>query len=202
MSGGLLHGPLGPEACHVAIDMQVFFASGSEWAVPDTLRVLPVVERLARHAPASTVFTRFMPPRTAEEATGQWQTYYRRWASVLGRANDSAIYGLLPSLAAMAPPAHVVDKSTYSAFEAPAFTALLDRLGCRSLIITGIETDVCVLTTAFSALDRGLRVVLVSDGLGSGSAAGHAAILETLAPRYAPQIEIVDSQTILERWRP
>jgi nicotinamidase-related amidase len=202
VSGGLLHGPLGPEACHVAIDMQVFFASGSEWAVPDTLRVLPVVERLARHAPASTIFTRFMPPRTVAEAHGQWQTYYRRWSSVLRQANDTGIYDLLLPLRELASPAQVVDKSAYSAFESVGFCDVLSRLGFKALILTGIETDVCVLATALDAVDRGLRVVMVSDGLGSGSETGHSAILQTLAMRYDEQVEIVYSSTILERWRP
>ncbi|WP_395689972.1 cysteine hydrolase family protein, partial [Aestuariivirga sp.] len=74
--------------------------------------------------------------------------------------------------------------------------------GFKALILTGIETDVCVLATALDAVDRGLRVVMVSDGLGSGSETGHSAILQTLAMRYDEQVEIVYSSTILERWRP
>ena len=196
------YGPLGAEACHVAVDMQIYFAENSEWASPATLAILPAVSRLAAHAPARTVFTRFIPPHGVDEATGQWQTYYQRWRSVLRQHNSSGIYDLLPALQAFVPPACVVDKETYSAFEAPGFVQQLDRLSCTTLILTGVETDVCVLATALSAVDRGFRVILVSDAMASGSAAAHDRILDTLVPRFDRQIEVAPSEHILQRWKP
>jgi nicotinamidase-related amidase len=202
MNTGLVHGPLSGAICHVAVDMQVYFAENSEWASPATLAILPMVERLAAHAPARTIFTRFMPPHAEAHATGQWQTYYRRWASVLGQNNDPAIYDLLPPLRRFVPPAHVVDKPTYSAFEAPGFLETLARLGCETVILSGVETDVCVLATALTAVDRGIRVILATDAMASGSAEGHDRILDTLVPRYDRQIETASCSTILERWTP
>lgn len=202
MSDGLRYGPLGREACLVAIDMQVYFAQDSEWATTETLRILPVVERLAAHAPARTIFTRFMPPHTASEAPGVWQAYYRRWSSVLRQNNDMEVYGLLPPLQALVPPAHVTDKSTYSAFESAAFTDLLGSLGCTTLILAGVETEACVFATVLAAVDRGLRTVMVRDAIASSSPASHTGILDTLVPRYGDQIELVSSSTILERWKP
>lgn len=198
----LPHGPLGPGTCHVVIDMQVYFAENSEWAAPATLDIVPAVARLAAHSPARTVFTRFVPPHAGEHAPGQWQTYYRKWTSVLRQHNPDEIYDLLPALRDFVPPAHVIDKPTYSAFGAPAFTACLDRLGCDTMILSGVETDVCVLATALSAVDRGIRVILVRDAMASGSGESHARVLDTLVPRYDQQIEISSSDAILERWTP
>ena len=202
MSGELLYGPLGGGACHVAIDMQVYFAENSEWAAPATSGIVPAVARLAAHAPSRTVFTRFVPPHSVEHASGQWQTYYQRWNSVLRQHNPDEIYELLPPLRRFLPPAHVVDKCTYSAFGAPEFIKLMDDLDCTTLILTGVETDVCVLATALSAVDLGFRVILVSDAMASGSETGHARILDTLIPRYDRQIELASSENILQRWKP
>lgn len=200
MNTGLVHGPLSRATCHVAVDMQVYFAENSEWASPATRMILPAVTRLAAHRPERTIFTRFIPPHAEAHAAGQWKTYYRHWASVLGQNNDPGIYDLLPPLRGFVPPAHVADKPTYSAFESPGFLAVLERLGCDTMILSGVETDVCVLATALSAVDRGIRVILVSDAMASSSEAGHARILDTLVPRYERQIETASCSNILERW--
>lgn len=202
MSSQLRHGPLGADVCHIAIDMQVYFAEKSDWASASTFGIVPAVSRLAEHAPERTVFTRFMPPQALEHAAGAWKTYYERWGSVLRQRNSEAIYDLLPALKAFVPPAHVVDKDTYSAFESPRFVQLLERLCCRTLIVSGVETDVCVLATALSAVDRGFRVVLTSDAMASGSDTAHARILDTLVPRFDRQIEVTTSKDILQRWKP
>ena len=65
------------------------------------------------------------------------------------------------------PPARVIDKYAHSAFEAPAFQAALDELKADTIIFTGVETDVCVLATALTAVDRGYRTILVSDAIAS-----------------------------------
>jgi nicotinamidase-related amidase len=41
------------------------------------------------------------------------------------------------------------------------------------LILTGAETDVCVLSTALGAIDHGYRVIITEDGVCSSSDQGH-----------------------------
>lgn len=199
---GLRFGPIGRRAVHVAIDMQQVFAEGSEWATPATLVIAPRVARIAAHAPGRTIFTRFLSPNAAREAPGQWQVFYRRWASVLAGNNDPGIFDLLPVLRPFVPPARVVDKFTHSAYEAQGFQPALDALGADTIILTGVETDVCVLATAMTAIDRGLRTILVSDAIASASAEGHASAMTAIYPRFDQQIEVIDTATLLEAWMP
>lgn len=196
----LRFGPLDRNAVHVCVDMQRFFAEGSEWAAPATFGVLPAVERLCAHAPARTVFTRFLTPNRAEDAKGQWRAYYGRWASVLADRLDPDMFELLPSLRRFTPPAHVIDKRAHSAFEADAFQPLLDRLDASALIFSGVETDVCVLATALTAVDRGYRTILVTDAITSSSAAGHDASLEAVFPRFDMQVETTSTEDLLKQW--
>jgi hypothetical protein len=42
-------------------------------------RVLPAIEEIAGYHSEKTVFTRFIPPATAEEMPGAWQRYFRQW---------------------------------------------------------------------------------------------------------------------------
>jgi nicotinamidase-related amidase len=94
----------------------------------------------------------------------------------------------------------VVDKTVYSPFSEPGLPALLSRRGIDSLVITGAETDVCVLAAVLGAVDFGYRVVLATDALCSSSDETHDALLTLYHRRFAQQIETASSETILACW--
>jgi nicotinamidase-related amidase len=76
--------------------------------------------------------------------------------------NDPRLIELVPPLAALAPRAEVIDKRVYSRFSGPELSDLLRRRGIESLVITGAETDVCVLAAVLDAVDLGYRVVVLA----------------------------------------
>ena len=51
------------------------------------------------------------------------------------------------------------------------YIAMLDEMGAATVIVSGVETDVCVLATVMSAMDRGYRVVVPSDAVHGSDAA-------------------------------
>ena len=199
---GLRFGPIGKRAVHACIDMQRLFAEESEWASPVVYEIAPRLCRIVAHASQLTLFTRFMTPERAEDANGQWQIYYRHWKSVLRSNVDTDLLDLIPPLRHFVPPARVIDKYAHSAFEAPIFQKTLDELGADTIIFTGVETDVCVLATALTAIDRGYRTILVSDGIASSSPPGHRASLESIYPRFDQQVELISTDALLKAWAP
>ena len=70
------------------------------------------------------------------------------------------------------------------------------------MIVTGSETDVCVLATVLGAIDRGLRTIVVTDAVCSSSDEGHDALLKLYRTRYSEQIEAVAADEILSQWCP
>jgi len=195
-----LRAPLTERSVHLCVDMQRLFSAEGPWPTPWLDRVLPVVASLAERLAERTIFTRFVPPRTADEMPGTWRRYYQRWPQATRAHLDPALVELLPPLARLVPPARVLDKSRYSAF---ALTNLSEQLAARSadaLIVTGAETDVCVLATVLGAVDRGFRVIVVTDCVCSVSDEGHDSLLNLYRQRYSEQIETADSQTILANW--
>jgi nicotinamidase-related amidase len=180
--------------------MQNLFASETPWHTPWMARVLPVVVRIVEHRPSRTVFTRFIPPRRPDQMPGSWRRYYEHWRDMTLERSDPQLIELVPFLAAFVPPAEVVDKRTYSPFAAPQLVDLLRRRRTDSLIITGAETDVCVLAAVLDAVDLGYRVVLATDALCSTSDATHDALLGLYRSRFSQQIETADSTTILAAW--
>jgi nicotinamidase-related amidase len=131
---------------------------------------------------------------------GSWQRYYERWRELTLERIDPRLIELVPPLAALAPPAKVIDKRVYSPFSEPQLGDLLRRRGTDSLVITGAETDVCVLAAVLDAVDLGYRVVLATDALCSSSDATHDALLTLYRNRFSQQIETANSETILACW--
>jgi nicotinamidase-related amidase len=95
----------------------------------------------------------------------------------------------------------VIDKNRYSAFAGRALVEHLRDRRADSLIVTGSETDVCVLASVLGAVDCGFRVVVVTDGICSSSDQGHDALLTVYRSRYSEQIETADVETVLSGWQ-
>ncbi|WP_208110861.1 cysteine hydrolase family protein [Aquamicrobium defluvii] len=198
---GLIHGPLGHTGLHICVDMQRLFAPGSPWSVPWAQKVLPAIEELVASHPQRTLFTRFIPAARPGEAPGTWARYYERWAEITLANIDPDLVELMPTLARFVPPAKVLDKHVYSPWTEGRLDALLNGSGIDTLIITGGETDVCVLATVLGAIDRGFRTVLVTDAICSSADATHDALMELYRSRFSEQVEAVAMEMVLESWR-
>jgi nicotinamidase-related amidase len=160
----------------------------------------PLTETAARAFPARTVFTRFIPPARAADAHGMWRQYYKHWSEFTRERLPPHLMALLPDLAELVPPAQVLDKHFYSPFAEPQLHQSLQDRGTNSIVITGGETDVCVLAAVLDAVDLGYRVVVVSDALCSVSDEAHDNLLKLFSGRFQQQIEVASSETILEAW--
>jgi nicotinamidase-related amidase len=181
--------------------MQRLFGPGYPWAVPWLEKVVPVIETLCAHHAAQTIFTRFIPALRAGEGRGSWERYYRKWACVtLDEIGLDAIR-LVASLERFVPPGKVLDKAVYSPWTEGHLDRLLTGTGINTIVISGGETDVCVLATVLGAIDRGYRVVLAIDALCSSSDETHDALMRLYLTRFSEQIEVSSSEEILENWR-
>lgn len=192
---GLRFGPLG-EWVHLCVDMQRMFAEQTEWHTPWMERVLPNVVRLVEMDPARTVFTRFIPPRSPEDVAGTWRRYYRRWANMTRDALAPELIDLVAELSHFVPPGGIEDKAVMSPWSG-SLHARLRAAGVHTLIISGAETEVCVLAAVMGAIDRGYRVVIAADALCSGADSTHDAMLEIYKRRFGMQVETVTTAELL-----
>lgn len=199
---GLRFGALGAETAHLCINMQnLVFRPESPWRADWAERVLPAILRLVEHAPDSTIFTRFIPPVSAEEMPGTWQRYYQHWEDLTRARIDPQLLDLTAPLQAFVPPAVVLDKPVYSSFSGRRLRELLAERRISTLVISGAETDVCVLATALGAVDLGFRVVLAVDAICSSSDATHDALVEFYRSRLSIQVELAAAEEIVTSWR-
>jgi nicotinamidase-related amidase len=189
--GPAADGP-GEPPCLVVIDMQrVFGEPGSPWLAPRFAEIVDPVRRLADAFSPRVVFTRFVAPAAPH---GAWRQYYEQWPFAL-QPPDAAIYELAEPFAAMAGP--TVDATTFGKW-GPELAA---RAGGGPLVLAGVSTDCCVLSTALAAADAGVTVRVVADACAGVDDESHAQALHIMS-LYGPLVEVVTVAGVLGEARP
>ncbi|MNY02630.1 Isochorismatase family protein YecD [compost metagenome] len=150
---------------------------------------------------ARTCFTRFIPAAHPGEGRGRWRRYWEQWPSMTLEHLASEAIELAQPLQGFTPPAREFDKPVYSPWPGGVLDMALARGGVDTLVVTGGETDVCVLATVLGAVDLGYRVVVVENALCSSSDESHDALLGLYHNRYSQQVETAEAAEVLEAWR-
>lgn len=169
------------------IDMQMAFAEeGSEWQVPRYGEAASKVAELVAAFDEQVVWTRFV--RDAAEE-GSWSAYYDRWSTfrvgetsrqwdlTFEPAEEHAVISLPtfskwgPELAEVAPPG-------------------------TPLVLCGVATDCCVLSTALGAIDAGRTVIVVTDACGAVSDQAQEQTLNVLG-LLSPMVVLTTTATVL-----
>jgi nicotinamidase-related amidase len=168
------------------IDMQEVFADpDSAWFTPRFGEIVgPVKELVAAFRPRVT-FTRFVAPA---EPAGAWRRYYEQWPFALRPPGDP-IYRLVGDFAD--------DEAAAAGLELEATTFskwgpdLAGRVGEGGrLVLAGVSTDCCVLSTAVAAADAGVAVHVVAGACAGVTDESQDQALALLR-LYEPLIEVV-----------
>ena len=163
----------------VVIDMQrVFGESDSPWFTPRFAEVVGPIQRLVGAYRPQVVFTRFVAPAVP---AGAWRRYYELWPFAL-QPPDARIYELVGEFR----PAATLDAPTFGKW-GPELAA---RVGAGRLVLAGVSTDCCVLSTALAAADDGVEVQVVADACAGLNDETHAKALDIMR-LYSPLVEVV-----------
>lgn len=167
------------------IDLQKIFARpDSGWAAPDFQRVLKPTAQLIESLSPNVVFTRFVAP---EKPAGSWATYYELYPFAL-QPPDADDYQLVDEFKG----APTLDKTTFGAWG----PELAERVGPGGhLVVAGVTTDCCVLTTALAAVDAGVYVQVVEDACAGADEVSHRNAIDIMR-LYSPMLEIVTVEQV------
>jgi nicotinamidase-related amidase len=170
------------------IDMQRIFGEPiSEWATPGYASATAGIRRLLGAFETRVCFTRFLPPG---QPTGSWIAYYEQWPFALDPRN-APLYELSDGFASVA--ATTVDRTTFGKWDAETDRALGHP---GEIVLAGVTTDCCVLSTALAAADAGVHVTVAADACAGVTEADHQRALAAMA-LYSPLIDIAEVDTIL-----
>jgi nicotinamidase-related amidase len=182
--------PPGPDAALVVIDMQdVFARPPSPWASPDYPAALAGTRRLLPAFAGRTVLTRYIAPAVPD---GAWRAYFDQWPFALVPADDP-LYEIADLADVAAAGAPVVTRTTFGKWGPELEVA---TRGAGELVLAGVATDCCVISTALAAADAGRRVLVVADACAGSTPENHERALEVMR-LYAPLIEVTTTAEVL-----
>jgi nicotinamidase-related amidase len=174
---GDLHGNA-PDRCPVAlaiIDMiNAFDFAGAESLLPRALTAAQAIAGLKRRAGAAGVPTIYV-----NDNFGRWRSDFR---SILGHVLQDDCRGKpIAELLHPDPDDYFVLKPKHSGFQFTTLDVLLTHLGVRTLVLTGVAGNFCVLFTAHDAYMRDYRLVVPRDCIASQTEADDHYALQHMA---------------------
>ena len=172
----------------VVIDPQAIFAApDSAWGSPMFPTAFANIRRLAAAAGGRVLVTRWLP--TADRSTA-WGDYFAAWPFADRPAADP-LYALVPEAR---------DLSPHPTLDLPTFgkwgPELERATGSAPVVLTGVSTDCCVISTALAAADAGAHVTIAADACAGSTPENHAAALQIMG-LYPPQLTVADTSAAL-----
>jgi nicotinamidase-related amidase len=177
-----------PDAWLVVIDPQrIFAAPDSPWGSPMFADILDPVRRLAAAAGERTVVTRWVAP---DPAHGSWATYLQAWPFANVPADDR-LFDVVDELQDLT--GRIVTAPTFGKW-GPALAEITGPT--PRLVLAGVSTDCCVISTALAAADAGATVTIVSDACAGSTPENHRSALDVMA-LFPPQITLATAAEVL-----
>ena len=183
-----------PPGLLAVIDMQRVFAEpASPWAAPRFAEAAAGVRRLLPAFAGRAVFTRFVAPERPE---GAWRAYYDQWPFAL-QPPDAPLWQLVGR----------TRSTRHGTGRRPDLRQMGPGAGRPSwdpdgrLVLAGVSTDCCVLSTALAAADAGVEVLVVADACAGADDESHAKALHVL-DLYRPLVRVVTVDEVLGQSRP
>jgi nicotinamidase-related amidase len=174
----------------VVVDMQrVFAEADSPWVVPGCAKLVSKIERLADGFGDHVVFTRFVP---FDEPEGAWADYYALHP-FFPRPDAERLTHLVEPFASRG--VTMLDTPTFSK-HGPRLETLAGP--DRTIVLAGVATDCCVISTALAAADGGMRVRVVADACAGMTRDRHRAAIDVMAG-YEGHIEVTTVEEELAR---
>ncbi len=163
-------------------DMQNVYTKGRAWACLDTEGAAARIGRIVReaerrHLSLKVMLTEYLAPK---HPVGAWKVYNETYAAI---NEDPYLNALIPEMKSLAEKYPVFSKSTYSSMSIPEVRAAAEE--AERVVLTGVVSECCVLSTAFAAIDLGCHVVWLKDavsGFDRDKERGAELMLEGLAP--------------------
>ncbi len=170
----------------VVIDPQrIFAAPDSAWGSPMWPDVVGPIRDLAAAFGDRIIVTRWVAPT---ERVGSWKAYMEAWPFA-DHPPDHPLFDVVDELAHL--PGRRVTATTFGKWDQlAAITGPTPEL-----VVTGVSTDCCVISTALPAADAGATLRVVADACAGSTPENHRAALAVMG-LYPPQITLTTAQEV------
>ena len=115
------------------------------------------------------------------------RAFYMAWANTKGNREHEILDEIKPLQGEC-----VINKRTSGAFNSSNIDVILRAMGIKSILFTGVSTNLCVANTARDAADRGYHCIMLEDGCTTSEETLHNATLMH-ARRFMGRAETTDN---------
>ena len=173
----------------IVVDMLNDFVTG-KLKTERAKHIIPNLKRLIQAARATDV-----PVIYTNDAHLQTDSELKKWGehAMKGTRGAKVIPQLKPGKGD-----YVLEKRTYSGFFDTELDLLLRKLGVDTIILTGLDTNICVRHTAADGFFRGYRIVVPRDATEALTEQDYQQGLAYMKRAYDAEITEIDE--IVKRW--
>jgi nicotinamidase-related amidase len=177
----------------VIIDMQNIFTHYPKWwGCPAAGDIIEPIRQLAARYRDRTLLTRFV---AGTDHKGSWVPYYKEF-SFADVPDSDPKYQIIDPLKDLVRGDNVVKMTTFNKW-GDEHHGVCARTGkYPHLVLAGVATDCCVLSTAMAAAEAGAFVTVVLDAC-AGSSSENQLAAKNILKGYAPLIQVKDHQELL-----
>lgn len=172
----------------LVIDMQNVYTKGQKWACLDTEGAAERINRIIdANICEQVIFTRFLPQK---EPFGVWEDY--NWENAEVNA-DVYANEMLPQFSEQLKKYPLYTKNVYSSLAIPE--VLEAARNADRVIVAGVVSECCVLSTVFALIDAGIYTIYLTDGVSGLDREKEAAtelILSGLEPLHLSMMTVND----------
>ena len=93
----------------------------------------------------------------------------------------------------------VITKYSYDGFVDTPLNSVLRKLGVKTLVLTGVDSDVCVRDTAAHGFALGYTPVFVRDALACDNEIAHAGVMQSFGEHYGKVVSVVEIDDVWKR---
>ena len=165
----------------------IYGPAAEEGAVKKGREIVKIIRRLLaafRKAGASVVYLAF---GSLTDDGSDLVPYVRLWNDVSRRKTGlPAIvpvtdpgYAIMDEIAPR-PGEPLINKTAQGAFGASSLDHVLKQMGIETLVVTGMYTNHCVISTCIGGADAGYRVIVPADAIGTWNERLHEQALEVM----------------------
>lgn len=180
----------------LVIDMQNVYRPGQPWGCASFDRVcgrIRAVLDAAAEGGASVCLTRFV---NDPDGKGAWADY-----NAVNKAinDDPWLNALVDELAPYAAKHPVQRKSVYSSLHVPSIRGA--AASAKRVVLSGVVSECCVLSTCMEAVDMGCRVVWLKDACGGIDEAYEGAVSKILDGLSPLHVALMDTAEYLREFK-
>lgn len=155
------------------IDMQNVYLPENEWACIKMSQTIKYIEEKIKNFSENQIF--FTKHQASENPQGIWKEYNEKYSNI---NSNQYLNDYIPELKKYITTDNLFVKTGFSALSNKNLLNSLNRFD--TIYITGVVAECCVLSTIFSLIDMGKKIIYCNNGIAGQNEETEKAVIKVL----------------------